>query len=27
LIGFPRVMLLTQWVGQPAVRFVRDHAR
>jgi hypothetical protein len=27
LIGFPRVMLLTQWVGQPAVRFVRDHGR
>jgi hypothetical protein len=27
LIGFPRVMLLTQWVGQPAVHFVRDHGR
>jgi hypothetical protein len=23
LIGFPRVMLLTQWLGQPAAHFVR----
>jgi hypothetical protein len=27
LIGFPRVMLLTQWMGQPAVHFVRDQGR
>jgi hypothetical protein len=23
LIGFPRVMFLTQWLGQPAAHFVR----
>ncbi len=23
LIGFPRVMLLTQWLGEPASRFIR----
>jgi hypothetical protein len=27
LIGFPRVMLITQWVGRPAASFVRDHDR
>lgn len=27
LIGFPRVMLLTQWVGRPAAHFVRVHTR
>jgi hypothetical protein len=27
LIGFPRVMLLTQWVGLPVVQFVRVHDR
>ncbi len=27
LIGFPRVMLILQWLGQPAVRFVRVHRR
>jgi hypothetical protein len=27
LIGFPRVMLLTQWVARPAVSFVRIHNR
>jgi hypothetical protein len=27
LIGFPRVMLITQWVGRPAAAFVRDHDR
>lgn len=27
LIGFPRVMLLTQWLGQPAADFVRLQAR
>ncbi len=27
LIGFPRVMLLTQWLGRPAASFIRDHAR
>ncbi len=27
LIGFPRVMELTQWTGLPAVTFVRDTAR
>lgn len=27
LIGFPRVMLLTQWLGQPAAHFVRVRAR
>ncbi|WP_395064451.1 hypothetical protein [Paraburkholderia silvatlantica] len=27
LIGFPRVMLPTQWVGQPAAAFVRLRAR
>jgi hypothetical protein len=27
LIGFPRVMLLTQWLGRPAASFVRDRSR
>lgn len=27
LIGFPRVMLLFQWLGQPAAHFVRVRAR
>jgi hypothetical protein len=27
LIGFPRVLLLTQWVGQPATNFVRVRVR
>jgi hypothetical protein len=27
LIGFPRVMYLTQWLGQPAVTFVRICSR
>jgi hypothetical protein len=27
LIGFPRVMLLVQWLGQPAAHFVRVRAR
>ena len=27
LIGFPRVMLLTQWLGKPAAYFVRVRAR
>jgi hypothetical protein len=27
LIGFPRVMIITQWLGHPATTFVRDHAR
>lgn len=27
LIGFPRVMRITQWLERPAVSFVRDHAR
>ena len=27
LIGFPRVMLITQWLGRPAAHFVRDHGR
>jgi len=27
LIGFPRVMLLTQWLGQPAAHFVRVRER
>jgi hypothetical protein len=27
LIGFPRVMRITQWVGRPAASFVRDHER
>lgn len=27
LIGFPRVMLLTQWLGKPAAHFVRMRAR
>jgi hypothetical protein len=27
LIGFPRVMLLSQWVGRPAASFVRVHRR
>lgn len=27
LTGFPRVMLLTQWVGQPAAHFVRVRPR
>lgn len=26
-IGFPRVMLLTEWLGQPAAQFVRVRAR
>jgi len=27
LIGFPRVMVLTQWLQRPAADFVRAHAR
>ncbi len=27
LIGFPRVMMLTQWLGQPAAHFVRVRAK
>lgn len=27
LIGFPRVMMLTQWLGRPAASFVRVHSR
>jgi hypothetical protein len=27
LIGFPHVMLLTQWLGRSAASFVRDRAR
>jgi hypothetical protein len=27
LIGFARVMLLTQWLGQPAAHFVQVRAR
>jgi hypothetical protein len=27
LIGFPRVMMITQWLGRPAASFVRDHGR
>jgi hypothetical protein len=27
LIGFPRVMMITQWLNRPAVSFVRDHGR
>jgi hypothetical protein len=27
LIGFPRVMMITQWLGRPAASFVRDHSR
>lgn len=27
LIGFPRVMALTQWVGRPAATFVRAYSR
>jgi hypothetical protein len=27
LIGFPRVMLLTQWLRRPAAHFVRDRGR
>ncbi|HEX3864432.1 MAG TPA: hypothetical protein VHY35_22330, partial [Stellaceae bacterium] len=27
LIGFPRVMLLTQWLRRPLASFVRDHPR
>jgi hypothetical protein len=27
LIGFPRVMIITQWLGQPAAAFVRDRSR
>ncbi len=27
LIGFPRVMSLTQWLRRPAACFVRDHGR
>jgi hypothetical protein len=27
LIGFPRVMMIPQWLGRPAASFVRDHSR
>ena len=27
LVGFPRAMVLTQWLGRPAASFVRDHPR
>jgi hypothetical protein len=27
LISFPRVMMITQWLGRPAASFVRDHGR
>jgi hypothetical protein len=27
LIGFPRVMMITQWLNRPAASFVRDRAR
>jgi hypothetical protein len=27
LIGFPRVMMITQWRGRPAASFVRVHSR
>ena len=27
LIGFPRVMMISQWLGRPAVSFVRAHHR
>jgi hypothetical protein len=27
LIGFPRVMILAQWLGRPAASFVRDYGR
>jgi hypothetical protein len=27
LIGFPRVMMITQWLGRPAASFVRDYDR
>jgi hypothetical protein len=27
LIGFPRVMVLTQWLRRPAANFVKDHSR
>jgi hypothetical protein len=27
LIGFPRVMILTQWLRRPAASFVRSHSR
>jgi|ERR1700677_83392 hypothetical protein len=27
LIGFPRVMMITQWLGLPAASFVRDRER
>jgi hypothetical protein len=27
LIGFPRVMMIPQWLGRPAVSFVRAHSR
>ena len=27
LIGFPRVMMITQWLGQPATSFVRVRSR
>jgi hypothetical protein len=27
LIGFPRVMMIPQWLGRPAASFVRDHGR
>lgn len=27
LIGFPRVMMIPQWLGRPAANFVREHRR
>jgi len=27
LIGFPRVMMIPQWLGLPAASFVREHSR
>jgi hypothetical protein len=27
LIGFPRVMMIPQWLGVPAANFVREHSR
>jgi hypothetical protein len=27
LIGFPRVMMISQWLGRPTASFVRDHSR
>jgi hypothetical protein len=27
LIGFPRVMMITQWLCRPAASFVRDYGR